>query len=84
MAHAMHCTMNHDVWVRMRDLASQSLLSSVLDLHLCGTVSEEKSISILIVVLSDQWSSLGSPKWLAMSPKRICRKLARNDLWLCT
>ena len=57
MAQAMHCITNHDVWSRTRDLANQSLFPLSLISSLVGTVNEEKSMSVLIVVL-DGWSIL--------------------------
>ena len=48
MAHAMYCVMNHDVWSRTRDLASQSLFPLSLISSLVGTVNEMKLMSALI------------------------------------
>ena len=57
MAQAMHCIMNHNVWSRTKDLVSQSLFPLSLISSLVGTINEEKSMSVLIVVL-DGWSIL--------------------------
>ena len=59
MPHAMHCITNHDIWSRMRDLASQLLFPLSLISALVSTVMCLKGAAAIV---SDRLKTTGSER----------------------